>query len=155
MDQQAARSNTSQPYRWQEARNDWRRPAVTAVILIGLCGGMLAMPTPEGLSVTGQRVLAVAAVAIGLWSTDALPMGLTSMLVVVMLVLLGGVPTLREALTGFAHPVAYFLMGVLTIGLAVLKSGLAERVARVFLQRSGGRPRALYVQMLLTFPFHY
>jgi solute carrier family 13 (sodium-dependent dicarboxylate transporter), member 2/3/5 len=125
---------------------------MTTAILAGLCAGMLAMPTPEGLSVAGQRVLAVAAVAIGLWSSDALPMGLTGMLVVVMLVLLGGVPTLHEALTGFAHPVAYFLMGVLTIGLAVLKSGLAERVARFFLQRSRGRPRALYIQMLLTFP---
>ena len=110
------------------------------------------MPTPEGLSLAGQRVLAVAAVAIGLWSSDLLPAGLTGMLVVVLLVLLGGVPTLREALWGFAHPVAYFLIGVLTIGLAVLRSGLAERVARVFLQRSRGRPRALYVQMLLTFP---
>ena len=152
MDQQAARGSTSQQHGWQDAGIDWRRPAMTAVILVGICGGILAMPTPEGLSVAGQRVLAVAAVAIGLWSTGPLPMGLTSMLVVVMLVLLGGVPTLREALTGFAHPVAYFLMGVLTIGLAVLRSGLAERVARVFLQRSGGRPRALYVQMLLTFP---
>jgi sodium-dependent dicarboxylate transporter 2/3/5 len=110
------------------------------------------MPTPEGLSLAGQRVLAVAAVAIGLWSSDLLPAGLTGLLVVVLLVLLGGVPTLREALWGFAHPVAYFLIGVLTIGLAVLRSGLAERVARVFLQRSRGRPRALYVQMLLTFP---
>jgi di/tricarboxylate transporter len=70
-------------------------------------------------------------------------MGVTGMLVVVLLILLGGVPTLREALMGFAHPVAYFLMGVLTIGLAVLQSGLAERVARFFLQHSRGRPRAL------------
>jgi di/tricarboxylate transporter len=62
--------------------------------------------------VAGQRVLAVAAVAIGLWSSDALPMGVTGRLVVVMLVLLGGVPTLRDALMGFAHPVAYFLMDV-------------------------------------------
>jgi sodium-dependent dicarboxylate transporter 2/3/5 len=152
MDQQAARGVITPQQPHHEAWTEWRRPAVTAAILAGLCVGLLAMPTPAGLSVAGQRVLAVAAVAIGLWSSDALPMGLTSMLVVVLLVLLGGVPTLREALTGFAHPVAYFLMGVLTIGLAVLKSGLAERVARFFLQRSRGRPRALYVQMLLTFP---
>jgi sodium-dependent dicarboxylate transporter 2/3/5 len=152
MDQQAARGVSIQQQRQQDAWTEWRRPAVTVAILAGLCVGLLAMPTPEGLSGAGQRVLAVAAVAIGLWSSDALPMGLTSMLVVVLLVLLGGVPTLREALMGFAHPVAYFLMGVLTIGLAVLKSGLAERVARFFLRRSGGKPRALYVQMLLTFP---
>jgi anion transporter len=48
--------------------------------------------------------------------------------------------------------VTYFLMAVLTLGLAVLRSGLAERVARFFLQRCGGRPRALYVHLLLSFP---
>ena len=47
---------------------------------------------------------------------------------------------------------SYFLMAVLTLGLAVLRSGLAERVARFFLQRCGGRPRALYLQLLLSFP---
>ena len=110
----------------------WRRPAITAAMFGILCVGLIGLPTPEGLSREGHRVLAVAAVAIGLWSTDALPMGLTGMLVVVLLALSGGVPTVRDALTGFAHPVAYFLISVLTIGLAVLKSGLAERVARFF-----------------------
>jgi anion transporter len=113
---------------------------------------LMAVPTPAGLSREGQRVLAVVALAIGLWGTEALPMGVTGMLVVVALMLSGGVPGFREALVGFAQPVAYFLIGVLTIGLAVLKSGLAERVARVFLQRCRGRSRALYLQLLLAFP---
>jgi sodium-dependent dicarboxylate transporter 2/3/5 len=152
MDQHAAHGMTTPQAGAQASPSDWRRPAVTVAILAGLCAGLLAMPTPEGLPVAGQRVVAVAAMGIGLWSTDVLPAGLTGMLVVVLLVLLGGVPTLREALTGFAHPVAYFLMGVLTIGLAVLRSGLAERVAWFFLRRSRGRPRALYMQMLLAFP---
>ena len=152
MDQQAARGVTTPQPRPQAMRTNWRRPALTTAILAGLCVGLLAMPTPEGLPVAGQRAIAVAVMGIGLWSSDVLPAGLTGMLVVVLLVLLGGVPTLHDALTGFAHPVAYFLMGVLTIGLAVLRSGLAERVAWFFLQRSRGRPRALYVQMLLAFP---
>jgi len=74
------------------------------------------------------------------------------MLVLLLLVLSGGVPGFREALAGFAEPVTYFLMAVLTLGLAVLRSGLAERVARFFLQRCAGRPRALYLQLLLSFP---
>jgi solute carrier family 13 (sodium-dependent dicarboxylate transporter), member 2/3/5 len=152
MDQHAAHGVTSPQASAQASWGDWRRPAVTVAILAGLCVGLLAMPTPEGLTTPGQRVLAVAVMGIGLWSTDVLPMGLAGMLVVAMLALLGGVPTLRDALTGFAHPVAYFLMGVLTIGLAVLRSGLAERVAWFFLQRSQGRPQALYLQMLVTFP---
>jgi anion transporter len=94
----------------------------------------------------------VAALAIGLWSTEALPMGVTSMLVILLLVLSGGVAGFREALVGFAEPVTYFLVAVLTLGLAVLRSGLAERVARFFLRRCAGRARALYLQLLLSFP---
>jgi len=152
MDQQVVQGVMTDPHTTRVLWSDWRRTAVTTAILGALGIGLLALPTPQGLSSAGQRVLAVAAIAIGFWSTDALPMGLTSMVVVVLLALLGGVPSFGEALAGFAHPVAYFLMGVLTIGLAVLRSGLAERVARWFLQRARGRPRALYVQMLLTFP---
>lgn len=125
---------------------------VTTAVLLLLCVVLLALPTPRGLSLAGHRVLAVVALAIGLWCTEALPMGVTGMLVVMALVVSGGVAGFPEALVGFAQPVAYFLIGVLTIGLAVLRSGLAERVAWFFLRRSQGQARALYVQMLLAFP---
>ena len=90
--------------------------------------------------------------AIGLWCTEALPAAVTSLLLVVALVLFGAVPGFGERLVGFADPVAYFLIGVLTIGLAVSRSGLAERVARFFLRRSRGSARSLYLQLLLAFP---
>jgi sodium-dependent dicarboxylate transporter 2/3/5 len=72
--------------------------------------------------------------------------------VVIALEISGAVPDFRQALIGFSQPVAYFLIGVLTIGLAVLRSGLAERVARFFLRQCGGRGRALYLHLLLGFP---
>jgi anion transporter len=152
MDRQIIRGTTHEP---QAGLAAWPARWRTALIMAGLaavCGGLLALPAPDGLSLTGHRVIVVAVAAIGLWSTDALPAGLTGVLVVALLVLLGGAPSLREALAGFAHPVAYFLIGVLTIGLAVSRSGLAERIARFFLWHAHGRPRALYVQMLLAFP---
>lgn len=129
-----------------------RRALATAVAVLLVALALAVLPTPAGLPPAGHRVLAVVALAIGLWATDALPAGVTGMLVVTALALSGGVPSFREALVGFAEPVAYFLLGVLTIGLAVARSGLAERLARQFLRRSGGRPRALYTQMLLAFP---
>ena len=135
--------------------NPWlasRRTLIAITALGILYGVIVTLPTPPGLSWQGQRVLGVAAIAIGLWCTEVLPTGVTSMLVLLLLVLSGGVPGFREALAGFAEPVTYFLMAVLTLGLAVLRSGLAERVARFFLQRCAGRPRALYLQLLLSFP---
>ena len=112
------------------------RTMVTTALLLGLCVALMALPTPTGLSRSGHRVLAVVALAIGLWCTETLPMGVTSILVVMALMLSGGVAGFPEALIGFAQPVAYFLIGVLTIGLAVLRSGLAGRVAWFFLRRS-------------------
>lgn len=126
-------------------------PGIIAA-LITLSLTLMALPTPAGLPEPGQRVLAVAVLAIGLWCTEALPAAVTAVLVILALFLSGGAADLREALIGFSDPVVYFLMGVLTIGLAVSRSGLAERVARVFLHRSRGSARSLYLQLLLAFP---
>jgi len=120
--------------------------------LAALCIALIAAPAPEGLPEPGKRVLAVAVLAIGLWYTEALAAAVTAVVVIVALVLSGGVANIQEGLIGFADPVVYFLMGVLTIGLAVSRSGLAERVARVFLRRSKGSARSLYAQLLLSFP---
>jgi sodium-dependent dicarboxylate transporter 2/3/5 len=133
----------------QPSTQDKRAP-LTIVILVVICASLIAMPSPAGLPEAGKRVIAVAVLAIGLWCTEALPAGVTAIVLIVALVLTGsGFP---DALAGFADPVAYFLIGVLTIGLAVQKSGLAERVARFFLHRSRGSARALYLQLLLSFP---
>lgn len=122
------------------------------VILFSLFAALIAIPAPAGLPEAGQRVLAVAVLAIGLWCTEAVPAAVTALVVVLALVLTHAVAGFPEALAGFSSPVAYFLLGVLTIGLAVSKSGLAERVARFFLRRSQGSARSLYLQLLLAFP---
>ena len=120
------------------------------VLVLGLI--LMLLPTPAGLSRAGQKVLGIAVIAIGLWGTEILPVGVTGILVVIALMVSGGVSSYQEALIGFAKPVAYFLIAVLTIGLAVQKSGLAERSARIFLRYSRARPLALFVQMLAAFP---
>ncbi|MBT8333507.1 MAG: anion permease, partial [Deltaproteobacteria bacterium] len=133
-----------------------KKPAQSAFVVMAatILASLLFMSIepPTGLSVAGQRVLGVAVIAIGLWGTELLPMGVTSMLTVVLLMFSRGVETLGDALVGFAQPVPYFLIAVLTIGLAVQKCGLAERIARFFLRQCRGRPRALYAHLLLAFP---
>ena len=113
---------------------------------------VLAVPAPADLPVRAQRVLAVVVLAIGLWSTEVMAAGVTSMVVIVALILTGAVPNVRDAFVGFADPVPYFLVGVLTIGLAVARSGLAERIAVLLIARAAGRPRRLYVELLAAFP---
>jgi sodium-dependent dicarboxylate transporter 2/3/5 len=125
---------------------------VVMAVIVMASFAFMALPPPAGLSIAAQRVLGVAFITIGLWSTELLPMGVTAMLLVVLLMVSGGVKDFEEALTGFSQPVPYFLIAVLTIGLAVQKSGLAERIARFSLRHSNGNPLKLYTHLLISFP---
>ena len=139
--------------RWWYSRRV-RRPPPGFRWLLPLLGSLavLAAPSPDGLSSEGQRVLAVIVLAIGLWGFETLPPGVTAMVGIIALVFTHAVPGIREALVGFADPIAYFLIGVLTLGVAVARSGLAERVAHLLLARGRGRAGALYAHLLLALP---
>ena len=112
---------------------------------------ILLAPTPSGLTAEGQKALAVMALAVVLWASEALPVAVTGLVGVVLLVLIGAVPDEVAALYGFSRPVSYFFIGILTLGLAVHRSGLAERLAIYLIRGAGGSPRMLYVQMLVSF----
>ncbi len=107
---------------------------------------------PQGLSRSGYHTLLVAGIAVILWITDFLPAGVISIGIIILLIISGAVSEVRQAFYGFSSPVAYFLVGVLTIGFAVAKSGLAERMARFFLTQARGRATMLYAQMICSFP---
>ena len=108
-------------------------------------------PTPDGLTSEGQRSLAVMALAVGFWATGGLPLSVTGIAAVILLTLLQAVPNLEAALYGFSQPVPYFLIGILTIGLGVQQSGLANRMAGYLIRLARGSPHTLYVQMLVSF----
>jgi anion transporter len=126
--------------------------AVPALILGALGVGLLLPPLFAGLSLPAQRALLTALITIILWTTRWLDSGATALLGVALLALTGAASGFRQALQGFANPVPYFLVGVLALGVAVAKSGLAERVARHVLARADGRSLAVYVQLVLAMP---
>jgi di/tricarboxylate transporter len=130
-------------------------PARTLALTLwlGALGAALWLPplSPD-LSVTGQRALLVTLITIVLWTTEILEPGVTALFSVTLLAVTGAADSLRVALQGFASPVPYFLAGVLTMGAAVVRSGLAERLARAILERARGRSLAVYLQLVLSFP---
>ncbi|HEY8367916.1 MAG TPA: SLC13 family permease [Thermodesulfobacteriota bacterium] len=130
-----------------------RRPGAAAVWWGAAFGAAVAarlLPPAAGLTSAGQAVLGVALGGMLLWMTEALPLGVTAILV---LGLLGTVPGLAptEAFVGFASPVVFFLVGALALGLAVERTGLAARAARRLLAGSRGKPARLYAHMLAGF----
>ena len=61
--------------------------AVRVLAPLLVFGVVLAAPSPEGLTPQGQRALAVMALAVVLWATEAVPIAVTGIVSVVLLVL--------------------------------------------------------------------
>ena len=128
-----------------------RPTAIKLAAAVAVFLALLLIPMPESLGRPGQVSLAVVALVVVLWVAEVLPIAVTGLLGVLLLALLGGVPDFGASLYGFSQPVVYFLLGILTLGLAVRRSGLAERMAIYLIRGAGGSPAMLYVQMLFSF----
>jgi anion transporter len=124
-------------------------------LALALAALLLCLTVPAlftGLSARGQRAILVTVITVVLWTSNALESGTTSMAALALLAVTGAAPTLRDALRGFVNPVPYFLVGVLAMGLAVARSGLAERIARRVLTHARGRSVRVYVQLVAAMP---
>lgn len=108
-------------------------------------------PPLEGLSAQGQAVLGAMAAGALLWISEATPIGLTGIIVVVLLALCPDI-ALSAAGGGLASEVVFFLIGAVAIGAAVEASGLAGRAARALGRMAKGSPARLYVQMIASLP---
>jgi len=130
-----------------------RHRRLALLVTLAVLFACLALPPLfTDLSARGQRSLLVTVIVVVLWTTATLESGATSLLALVLLALTGAAPGLREAFSGFANPVPYFLIGVLSMGLAVAKSGLAERIARRILTHARGKSLAVYLHLVFALP---
>jgi anion transporter len=121
---------------------------VAAVAVYGLAR---LSPVIEGLSPQGQAVLGAMAAGAMLWISEATPIGLTAIVVLILLALSPGA-RLSDVVGGFASEVVFFLIGAVAIGTAVDVSGLAARAARFLGRMARGSPARLYVQMIASLP---
>jgi sodium-dependent dicarboxylate transporter 2/3/5 len=129
------------------------RGGILLAAVLGVLALSLLLPQLfSDLPLRGQRALIVMLLTIVLWTARALDSGAASLLGITLLALSGAAGTMRQALVGFANPVPYFLVGVLAMGAAVAKSGLAERLARRILNHARGRGLRVYVQLVLAMP---
>ncbi|HYC85477.1 MAG TPA: DASS family sodium-coupled anion symporter [Chryseosolibacter sp.] len=101
---------------------------------IGLISGivffvLILILVPEDLiGSNSNRVLAVAALVIFWWVTEAVPMPVTALLPLLLFPFLG-VMTAREAAGPYADPIIFLFMGGFLIALALEKHRLHERIA--------------------------
>ncbi len=129
-----------------------------SLIVIGLAflfGALVLLIPLHGIAPWPHRVLAIVATALVLWVGEGLDIAVTSLAVIALLAIFGPTESsqsTRDALYGFQLPAGYFILCTLVVATATVKSGLAERLARLLIAGARGSARRMYVQLMLFMP---
>src|SRR5215469_13893705 len=101
---------------------------------------------PTQQSPAAQHAIAISALMILLWATEAMDHALAGFIGVFLFWALG-VSSFESAFSGFANETSWFLLGAILIGTMAGKSGLAQRIAYTLITRIGSS----YSRLLLAF----
>lgn len=87
------------------------------------------MPAPEGLTVAGKATLAVMVWACIMWITEAIPVGVSGILIPMLLVMSGAIDKFPKAASGFTTPVVFLCLAAFIFAAVMQAAGLDRRIA--------------------------
>ncbi|HJN77432.1 MAG TPA: SLC13 family permease [Myxococcota bacterium] len=93
-----------------------------------LATAIMVAPTPEGLTVEGQRGLAVLALCVVWWLLTPVALPVTALVGLALLPVLGVLEP-AEAFSLFGNQAVFFVVGVFLVAAAMLRTGLSKRLA--------------------------
>jgi len=120
---------------------------VPVALLAG--AGVWFLATPAGLSAEGQHALALFAAVFVLYLTEAIPLAVTSLMVVPAAVLMHTVPV-TIALAGLASSSVWLIFGAFVLAASMVKTRLAERITYKILATIGCTPTRVTLGVMLA-----
>jgi sodium-dependent dicarboxylate transporter 2/3/5 len=110
---------------------------------------LLLLFNPFGLDATASRVIAVAALMITWWITEALPMPAVALIPIVLFPLLG-IATVNATAAPYGNEVIFLFMGGFMIGLAIEKWNLHKRIALTIVSITGTSGNRIILGFILS-----
>lgn len=118
---------------------------------------IIFLPNPEGLPIAGQRALAILALAVILWVTEAVTFTVSAAIIIVLItVFIGLAPTIEDpsteftskealklALGGFSSSAVGLVAGATFIAAAMEITGLHKRLALFIMTKVGTKTKNL------------
>ena len=115
------------------------------------------MPTPAGLTLVGQRVLAVTVLMVIFWITEAMPIPFTALLPILLFPLMGITGSKNQndvaLFTHYAYSTCYLLVGVGFLSGSMVKHGLHKRIALGIVSKIGKKPTTLILGFIIAVAF--
>ncbi|MFR9061106.1 SLC13 family permease [Eubacterium callanderi] len=104
---------------------------------------MYFMPAPADLGVAGWRTISILLVFLILLVTEAFPAGVICIITLILMPVLGAVPSIGDGFTGFANPVTFFILASFGISAAIAKMPIAHRILLVIIRLLKGSTRGI------------
>jgi len=142
----------------------WLRSNWGLLVAVAALIAIILAPAPEGLSVSGQRMLAVLAFAVVVWMTETLDYAVSAVVIAALMAfLLGTAPSptnpaalmgtsaaLALAFSGFSSTALALVASALFLAAAMTATGLDKRIALVILSRAGTETRQVMIGTILV-----
>ncbi len=122
------------------------------IVALASMAAILILPCPEqietdsgaiALTVQGKAALAVLAMAVILWATEAIPFPVTGLLAITALVMTKAMDFRTLVSDGFGSHIIMFFVGVLILSAAISNTGLLKRLTTWLLFHLGHKPKAI------------
>jgi len=110
---------------------------------------LLFFPLSATLSKEANKVIAIAALMLIWWVTEAIPIAATALLPIILFPLLK-VFSIKEATTPYSSPIVYLFMGGFIIALAMEKWNLHKRIALLIIQKTGTHANGVILGFMLA-----
>lgn len=130
---------------------------IALIVLLGI----VAMPTPEGLSVAGQRMLGVMVFSVIVWATTAISYPVSAGVIITLIALLIGFSPnpatgkffgtsagLAMGLKGFSATAFCLVAAAMFLATAMTKTGLDKRIALVILSKLGAKANRVVIGVI-------
>ena len=117
-----------------------------------LCITILILPTPREMSIEAQRVMAVTALMVAWWVTEAIHFAITALIPLVLFPLFNVTP-FSETAPHYSDPNIFLFMGGFMIAMAMQKCGLHKRLALIIASKVGEGPWQLIGGFMIATAF--
>ncbi len=123
-------------------------------LIVGIvaCLVVLALPTPEGMSVPAHRAGAMAILMSIWWISEALPLVATSLIPLAVFPLLG-IINATDVAHSYGHRNIFLFAGGFFVTMSMRKWNLQERIALNIIIRTGTNPNQLVLGFMIATAF--
>jgi len=107
---------------------DRLRRYILLALFFGVFAVLLGLEGPSDLSPEGYKVLCLFILCVSLWSTNLIPLSITSLLAIASVPLLG-IMEASQAYSYFGNKAVFFILGVFILSAAMIACGLSTRIS--------------------------